>query len=167
VSLQSLALKGQLREFGEALRLQRTSAGLTQIQLAELMSERGHSWYGSTVSKSESGERDPSLQEIYALAGIFQVATLALMRADASRAWLRRERELLIEDLKEDLTEAQAELKARLLEHEALTETISQIRERIERLEQVLDRNRAYLEQEDAALKVSASDEGGTGASDS
>jgi transcriptional regulator with XRE-family HTH domain len=166
VSIDSLALKGQLREFGEALRLLRTSAGLTQIQLAELMSERGHSWYGSTVSKSESGERDPSLQEIYALAGVFQVATLALMRADASRAWLRRERELLIEDLKEDIAEAEDELTARLLESEALTETIQQVREKLERLKQVLARNQAYLEQEDAALTVSTRDQGGTGAED-
>jgi len=79
---------------------------------------------------------------------------------------LRRERELLIEDLKEDIAEAEDELTARLLEREALTETIQQIREKLERLKQVLARNQAYLEQEDAALTVSTSDQGGAGAED-
>jgi transcriptional regulator with XRE-family HTH domain len=158
VSLSESVLKAQLREYGEALRLQRTAAGLTQAQLAESMSQRGHPWHGSTVSKSESGDRDPSLLELYTLAGIFQTSVSSLVRAVASKAWLRRERELLIADLEEDIEQAKAEAADRERELNAITdretEAIKQARERVAWMEEAIARHRSLIESENAVSET-------------
>lgn len=56
--------------FGVTLRHYRKRAELTQAELAERMAAAGHPWHTSTVSKTESGQRDPTMSEIIHLARI-------------------------------------------------------------------------------------------------
>jgi transcriptional regulator with XRE-family HTH domain len=65
--------------FGLALRGHRQAAGLKQAQLAEQMVAAGHPWHGSTVSKCEAGDRDPSLTELGDLASILNTAVVDLL----------------------------------------------------------------------------------------
>jgi transcriptional regulator with XRE-family HTH domain len=69
----------QVREVGAGLRVRRSAAGLTQIELAQRMQARGFAWHGSTVSKVESGDRSPSLRELCGLAHVLDVDVVALL----------------------------------------------------------------------------------------
>ena len=68
------------------------AAGLSQIELAARMAARGLPWYGSTVSKTESGDRPPTLTELYALAEVLDVDMNALLNPHFDGAVLRTER---------------------------------------------------------------------------
>ena len=70
---------GRMARFGLALRGHRQAAGLKQAELAEQMAAAGHRWHGSTVSKCEAGDRDPSLTELGDLAGILNIAVVDLL----------------------------------------------------------------------------------------
>ena len=70
---------GRKARFGLALRGHRQAAGLKQAELAEQMAAAGHRWHGSTVSKCEAGDRDPSLTELGDLAGILNIALVDLL----------------------------------------------------------------------------------------
>ena len=142
--------QAERQEFGNAVRLYRTGAGLKQSELAERMAERGFPWHGSTVSKTETGDRDPSLTEIYALAGIFQKPASYFLRSQATRAWLRRERLLLVEELEGEIQEATAGYEEREREIAALQESNQQTLERIARLQRSLAEHSSFLEFEDA-----------------
>ena len=63
---------GRKVRFGLALRGHRQAAGLKQAELAEQMAAAGHRWHGSTVSKCEAGDRDPSLTELGDLADHYE-----------------------------------------------------------------------------------------------
>jgi transcriptional regulator with XRE-family HTH domain len=69
----------RMREFGDALRVHRRAGGLTQVEVAARMTDAGHAWYGSTVSKTETGDRAPSLTEVHALAVILAVDVIDLI----------------------------------------------------------------------------------------
>ena len=69
----------RMREFGDAMRVHRRARGLTQVEVAARMTAAGHAWYGSTVSKTESGARPPSLTEVHALAGVLTVDVVDLI----------------------------------------------------------------------------------------
>lgn len=60
----------RLRALGAVLRRRRHAAGLDQATLAERMRGLGFGWYGSTVSKTEHGNRSPSLTELHGLAEV-------------------------------------------------------------------------------------------------
>ena len=69
----------RMREFGDALRVHRRAGGLTQVEVAARMTDAGHAWHGSTVSKTETGDRPPSLTELHALAAVLAVDLLDLI----------------------------------------------------------------------------------------
>ena len=60
----------RLRALGAGLRRRRHAVGLDQAGLAERMRGLGFGWYGSTVSKTEHGNRSPSLTELHGLAEV-------------------------------------------------------------------------------------------------
>lgn len=60
----------RLRALGAVLHRRRHAAGLDQATLAERMRGLGFGWYGSTVSKTEHGNRSPSLTELHGLAEV-------------------------------------------------------------------------------------------------
>jgi transcriptional regulator with XRE-family HTH domain len=61
--------------FGENLRAARERREVSQEGLARAMTERGHSWYASTVYKTEHGERTVGFHEAEDLAAILRVTT--------------------------------------------------------------------------------------------
>lgn len=69
----------RMREFGAGLRRRRHAAGLDQATLAERMRGLGFPWYGSTVSKTEHGDRSPSLTELHGLAKVLDTDLLLLL----------------------------------------------------------------------------------------
>jgi transcriptional regulator with XRE-family HTH domain len=74
-----MSAQEQVRAVGAGLRVRRTAAGLTQIELAQRMAARGFAWHGSTVSKVETGDRAPSLTELCGLADLLAVDVIALL----------------------------------------------------------------------------------------
>ena len=73
-------------------------------------------------------------------------------------AWLRRERELLIADLEEDIEQAKAEAADRERELSAITEreteAIKQARERVAWMEEAIARHRSLIESENAVSET-------------
>jgi transcriptional regulator with XRE-family HTH domain len=61
--------------FGENLRAARERREISQDRLASLMTDRGYSWYASTVYKTEHGERTVGFHEAEDLADILGVTT--------------------------------------------------------------------------------------------
>lgn len=59
---------------GERIRDRRLSHGLSQRDLADAMSAIGFSWQQTTVAKTEAAERPIRVNELVALADIFDVA---------------------------------------------------------------------------------------------
>lgn len=59
---------------GERLRALRREAGLSQEQLAALVTARGLNWWQSTVQKVETGQRALTLADVEALAAVYQMS---------------------------------------------------------------------------------------------
>ena len=127
----------QMRGFGAGVRRARQAAGMTQLELAARMAARGWPWYGSTVSKTESGDRPPTLTESYALASVLDVDMNALLNPRFDGALLRAERAAAeaagtrVTSLLEQLPQARAEQEQHLAESERL------LRARCAALEQI------------------------------
>lgn len=88
--------------FGKVVRWHRKEWGLTQAQLAERMAQAGFPWHKSTVSKTESGQRDATVSELFELARIFSVPPAALVSPDTHA----------LEQLQALVTEIEADLQA-------------------------------------------------------
>jgi len=71
-------------QIGETVRWHRQANQLTQAQLGERMAQAGFPWHKSTVSKTESGQRDTTVRELIALARIFEVSASALVSMPAT-----------------------------------------------------------------------------------
>lgn len=69
----------------EKLKALRNLAGLSQPDLAERMTGKGHSWHQSTVWKVEHGTRHVRLGELADLAAILGVTPAALLSDDDHR----------------------------------------------------------------------------------
>ncbi len=65
--------------FPARLRKEREKAGLSQTQLAEKLNEMGIAGNGSTIAKTESGDRGVKIDELSALADIFNVSVDTLL----------------------------------------------------------------------------------------
>lgn len=63
-----------LRQFGENVRRHREHKDMSQADLAREMSARGHSWYQSTVFKTEHAERRTDALEVHDLAEVLGVS---------------------------------------------------------------------------------------------
>lgn len=119
-----MSVDERMREFGAGLRRRRHAAGLDQATLAERMRGLGFPWYGSTVSKTEHGDRAPSLTELHGLAKVLDTdlllhptldgeqtrAALAAAQATAAR----------VAELEEKLAAARAEQDQHLGDFERL-----------------------------------------------
>jgi transcriptional regulator with XRE-family HTH domain len=81
-----------MRDFGARLRRHRAAAGLTQIELGARMAAHGLAWHGSTVSKTESGDRPPHLSELHALAAVLDVDVLDLINPLGDREVIHAQR---------------------------------------------------------------------------
>jgi len=68
-------LRAARLRFGGNLRAVREHRGMGQRELAQRMTERGHSWHQNTVSKTEAGERTVTFDEAEALAVVLGVTT--------------------------------------------------------------------------------------------
>ena len=129
----------QMRGFGAGVRRGRQAAGMTQIELAARMAARGWPWYGSTVSKTESGDRPPTLTELYALAEVLDVDMIALLNPRFDGALLRAERAAAeaagarVTSLLEQLAQARAEQGQHLAESERILRARSATLEQMER----------------------------------
>ena len=67
------------RAFGQRVRTARDNAGLTQIQLQELLTGYGVHFDTSAITRVESGEREPRLTEALAIADILGISLTGLM----------------------------------------------------------------------------------------
>ena len=135
----------QRQVFGRAVRLLRTARGLKQSELAEHMAARGFPWHGSTVSKTENGDRDPSLAEICALAEVFDKPADYFLRAPETRDWHRLERLKLMRTQEAEVAEAVAGYEARQRSIEALIEANERAQELIRQLRTSITAHREYL----------------------
>ena len=79
-------------DFGTGLRRHRAAAGLSPMELAARMAAHGLPWHGSTVSKTESGDRPPHLSEPHALAVVLDVDVLDLLNPLGDGEVIRAER---------------------------------------------------------------------------
>jgi len=86
--------------FGRRLRYLREQAGLTQQQLADVMSAAGSKMHRSTIGKIEAGERVVSVGEAAQFAAVLGIDLTQLISAGHGRL-------------------VTAQLKARSLEHQA------------------------------------------------
>lgn len=66
--------EGANERLGAGVRSRRDEKGMSQTELARLMTDRGHSWYQSTVYRVESGKQAVSFEEAVNLAEILGVA---------------------------------------------------------------------------------------------
>jgi transcriptional regulator with XRE-family HTH domain len=66
-------------KFGERLREERGHRGLSQAQLAKLLSARGVTAYPTTIAKIETGERVVRIEELAAIADLFDLSLDALI----------------------------------------------------------------------------------------
>jgi len=87
-------------KFGMAVRWHRKEWGLTQAQLAERMAQADFPWHKSTVSKTESGQRDATVSELFELARIFSVPPAALVSPDMRAL---EQLQALVTEMKADL----------------------------------------------------------------
>lgn len=78
-------VKGELtdpeRWFGENLRIQRETVGLSQSDLAGQMAELGFSFHQTTIRRIETGERAVRLGEAHALAQLVETSVTELSQA--------------------------------------------------------------------------------------
>ncbi len=101
--------------FRQRLRQAREGRGLTQKQLADLLCERGVQVRADTIAKTERGERKATLDEVSAIADVFEVSVDTLL--GHARAKQTKDREFLVSAL----TEAAIDLT---LQARSLSETL-------------------------------------------
>lgn len=79
--VQSIARHGA-RMFGARVKAFRAASGLTQEDLARLMTSAGYAVHQTTIAKLESAVRPTSVEEAYALAAVFRVPVHDLLVAE-------------------------------------------------------------------------------------
>lgn len=121
--------------FGLRVKHLRKTERWTQAYLGAEMTLRGHPWHGPTVSKSESGERVPSLTELLDLADIFEVDPALLY--DASPRTARSDVAVTLDEVRQ--TAAQVEADGSRLEG-LILELLLQHRGSVDRLMRSVDR---------------------------
>ena len=72
--------------FSKRLRRERDKRKLSQAQLAKILSDRGIPMYPTTVAKIEAGERNAKIDEICAIADLFEVGVDTLLGRTADPA---------------------------------------------------------------------------------
>lgn len=75
---------------GENIRARRVAAHRSQQALADRMKALGLPWHQTTVAKAESGERPIRVDELFALAAIFEVSQLEDLLGEDLRDSLQR-----------------------------------------------------------------------------
>jgi transcriptional regulator with XRE-family HTH domain len=78
VADETLRTEAAERQFAANLKAVREARGMSQTTLAERMSELGHRWYQSTVTKIEAGRRAVRIGEARDLATILETTVDAL-----------------------------------------------------------------------------------------
>ena len=121
--------------FGLRVKHLRKTQRWTQARLGAEMTLRGHPWHGPTVSKSESGERVPSLTELLDLADIFEVDPALLY--DASPQTSRTDVAATLDEVRQ--TAAQVDADGSRLEA-LILEMLRQHRGTVDRLIRSVDR---------------------------
>ncbi len=135
--------------FGLRVKHLRKTQRWTQARLGAEMSLRGHPWHGPTVSKSESGERVPSLTELLDLADIFEVDPTLLYDASPNA---RPDVAATLDEVR--LTAAQVEADGSRLET-LILEMLRQHRGTVDRLMRSVDRVEDLLGPGPTGLEVS------------
>lgn len=123
--------------FGFRVKHLRKTQRWTQARLGAEMTLRGHPWHGPTVSKSESGERVPSLTELLDLADIFEVDPAHLYDASPPTARTGTDVAATLDEVRVSAAQVQADgsrLEALILE------MLRQHRGTVDRLMRSVDR---------------------------
>jgi transcriptional regulator with XRE-family HTH domain len=79
------ATKRHQTEFRSALRRGRESRRWSQAFLAKLLQDKGVSVYATTITKIEAGDRAAQIDEIVAIAELFEVSVDTLLGRDTSQ----------------------------------------------------------------------------------
>lgn len=74
-----------LTQFGETIRRERERRFWTQGKVAELVRDRGIGCHNTTIAKLEAGERPARIDEIVALADVFEVSLDVLLDRKVSK----------------------------------------------------------------------------------
>lgn len=115
--------------FAQRMRQERVLAGLSQVGLAERISQKvGHKVYGSSIANIESGDRGVRLVEAVAVAEIFGIGIGDLLR----------EREAIddeIDELRRELSKAEFDSAQAEDVFQRAQDTVVGIRRRIAELE--------------------------------
>lgn len=120
-----------LAAFGESVRWHRQGEGLTQAQLGQRMADAGFPWHTSTVSKTESGQRDATVSELLELARIFDVPPTALVSLPITMLHLER-------SLRNDVDRTRAEAEGYETRADEAASRIAQQREQIADLQRLI-----------------------------
>jgi transcriptional regulator with XRE-family HTH domain len=114
----------------------RVKAGLTQRQLADLMSGAGYRMHQTTIAKIESGERPVVVGEAIQLAGVLGVTLPALLTEPPSDDERRlHEAQIAVVSLQRELAERQKALDEVRILHE---NTRRMMREAVSRLDEMV-----------------------------
>lgn len=135
-----------LAAFGEAVRWHRQGEGLTQAELGRRMSEAGFPWHTSTVSKTESGQRDATVSELLELARIFDVPATALVSLPITMLHLGH-------SLRGDVDRTRAEADEYETRADEAAARVSRAREQVADLKQLLAETERLIET-DLALEA-------------
>lgn len=122
-----------------SLRARRLAKNLTQSALAREMSNMGFPWHPTTVARLESAERDLSLDEAVALAGLLGVSLVDLIRSEPRPL---RER---IEAVQEQLAQATVELAQAREMQQRVSAEVERVEERTAQLHAMLRVLRSQL----------------------
>lgn len=121
---------------GYALRMLRTTRGMSQQQVADAMVGHGHrGWRQTTVAKTEAAQRPLRVNELVSLAAILDVRLEKLV----APSWYR---DMTVTEARKRLTDLRAHMAA-------LDEDIAQARKKIAQLDEEID-GLTYYRSEDA-----------------
>jgi transcriptional regulator with XRE-family HTH domain len=91
------------RQFGKTIKAMREARGWTQTDLATKLGTLGFEYHQTTIGKLESGARPLRIGELFAMAAVFGVSAVELVRsvvpapspddAETELPWLERESE--------------------------------------------------------------------------
>lgn len=126
------------KQFGEAVREQRTKRGMTQDALGKRLTSLGVSASQTTVAKIERGDRPTPIDEAAVLAHIFEVPLSALVPTDSVSRNLA-----MLADIDADVKEAMDRYTSLWSEY---TEGIQRRRMAAEHLRRLFERRNAFID---------------------
>lgn len=103
------ANKRHQAEFRSALRRGRDSRGWSQAFLAKLLQDKGLGVYATTITKIEAGDRAAQIDEIVAVAELFEVSVDTLLGRDTSQV---RDKDYLLSALIDSATRAKWQISS-------------------------------------------------------